>query len=150
MKLSFAMLPPALLALVGSGCARDLARASSGAIGCPHDAIEVSEISVGWSQASWTARCRDATFYCSGESSAMCAPALDAEASMPASPVGPRAPATDPPMRPSPREPSRPSPTEATAPASAASPAPAPGEVEDAPSTAPAPNDEDDDAPESP
>lgn len=63
------------LAVVGSpGCARDLARASSSAIGCSPESIEVSDVSIGWSQTSWTARCRDIAFYCSGETSAQCAP----------------------------------------------------------------------------
>ncbi|MEX1362968.1 MAG: hypothetical protein AB1Z98_07570 [Nannocystaceae bacterium] len=68
----------ASVALGSSGCARDLARSSSGAIGCPPDAIDVSEISVGWSEMSWTARCRDTTFYCSGESGPSCTPAPEA------------------------------------------------------------------------
>ncbi|MBL4687185.1 MAG: hypothetical protein JKY37_21490, partial [Nannocystaceae bacterium] len=57
-----------------SGCAQDLARASSSAIGCPHDAIDISEVSVGWSQMSWTAHCNGMDFYCSGEADATCAP----------------------------------------------------------------------------
>lgn len=74
------------IALGGSGCARDLARSSSGAIGCPPDAIDVSEISVGWSEMSWTARCRDTTFYCSGESGPSCAPSRAASVTKPSSP----------------------------------------------------------------
>jgi len=67
-----------LLALLTTltGCAADLARSSSSAIGCPADAIEVSEISVGWSRVSWQAQCRGVVFFCSGESDASCAPAL--------------------------------------------------------------------------
>jgi hypothetical protein len=59
------------------GCAADLARASSGAIGCPHAAIDVEDISVGWSETSWTARCRGLVFHCSGEDAPSCAPELD-------------------------------------------------------------------------
>ncbi|MEM6989941.1 MAG: hypothetical protein AAF721_05575 [Myxococcota bacterium] len=66
------------LAIVGAsppmGCAQDLARASSGAIGCPHERIEVSEISVGWSQMSWRARCDGMDFLCSGETDPSCSP----------------------------------------------------------------------------
>ena len=59
-----------------AGCAADLARTSSSAIGCPADAIEVSKVSVGWSRLSWQAQCKGTTFYCSGESEATCAPEL--------------------------------------------------------------------------
>ncbi|MEM9456733.1 MAG: hypothetical protein AAGF11_21330 [Myxococcota bacterium] len=70
----------ALVFITGlGGCARDLARSSSSAIGCPPKTIEVSEVSVGWSQMSWTARCRGVDFYCSGDSSAQCSPAQDPE-----------------------------------------------------------------------
>ena len=58
------------------GCARDLARASSGAIGCPYEAVQVSDVSVGWSQISWTASCRDMVFYCSGEVNPTCSASL--------------------------------------------------------------------------
>jgi hypothetical protein len=69
----------ALLVLAGlvAGCAADLARASAGAIGCPHTAIAVEDISVGWSETSWTARCRGLVFHCSGEDAPSCAPELD-------------------------------------------------------------------------
>ncbi len=67
-------------ALLG-GCARDLARSSSGAIGCPPESIAVSQVSVGWSQTSWSAQCNGTTFYCSGEGAASCTPEFgDAEA----------------------------------------------------------------------
>lgn len=99
------------------GCARDLARSSSSAIGCPPEAIEVSEVSVGWSQMSWTARCRGVTFYCSGESSAQCAPEL-MEASAPAheapatteAPKAPKSPTAPKPTTPEPARPPAPSP----------------------------------------
>lgn len=69
----------ALVAIGLAGCAADLARASSSAIGCPADAIEVSKVSVGWSRLSWQAQCEGTTFYCSGESDATCAPELALE-----------------------------------------------------------------------
>lgn len=59
-----------------SGCASDLARASSGAIGCPYEAVQVSDVSVGWSQISWTASCRDMVFHCSGEVHPTCSASL--------------------------------------------------------------------------
>jgi hypothetical protein len=61
-----------LLAL--SGCARDLARVSSGTIGCPTDEIEIADVSVGWSETSWIARCRGLTFTCAGEHAPSCVP----------------------------------------------------------------------------
>ena len=69
-----------LIACLASGCASDLARSSSGAIGCPRKEIKVSDVSVGWSQMSWVATCRGTTFYCSGEDAPTCAPELDAQA----------------------------------------------------------------------
>lgn len=69
--------PLLVLAGLTVGCAADLARASSGAIGCPHTAIEVDHVSVGWSETSWTARCRGLVFHCSGEDAPSCAPELE-------------------------------------------------------------------------
>lgn len=66
--------------LITPGCARELARSSSGAIGCPPTEIEVTDVSVGWSEMSWTARCGARTYYCAGEDSPRCA--------LPAAPVG--------------------------------------------------------------
>ena len=83
----------ALLVLPSAGCATDLARASSGAIGCPAAAIEVSNISVGWSRMSWRATCRGLVFYCSGEANASCAPGLEV------SPAAPRPGPATPPAR---------------------------------------------------
>jgi hypothetical protein len=93
--------------LLVTACARDLARASSGAIGCPHENIAVSEVSVGWSRMSWTARCREQTFYCSGEDAPTCAPELEISEPAPRSEPPHRAPAKleAPPEDPPPAEP---------------------------------------------
>ena len=74
----------AVAALVLSGCAGDLARASAGAIGCPHKEIDVDDVSVGWSQMSWTAQCRGTTFHCSGENGPICSPQRDDQPTGPA------------------------------------------------------------------
>jgi hypothetical protein len=66
----------AVLALLASGCASDLARASSGEIGCSHREIAVSKISVGWSTTTWRAKCRGVVFHCAGEDATSCAPEL--------------------------------------------------------------------------
>ena len=66
-----------LLALVACGCASDLARASSPAIGCAPHEIEIHDISVGWAETSWAARCRGTRFHCAGESTASCSPDRD-------------------------------------------------------------------------
>jgi hypothetical protein len=47
-----------------AACAPDLQRASSGAIGCPVDEIEISEVDPGWAAGSWAATCHDKKFYC--------------------------------------------------------------------------------------
>jgi hypothetical protein len=68
----------ALFAIAGCGCAADLARASSGAIGCSHREIEVSSISLGWSTTTWRAECRGVVFHCAGEDAPSCASELSA------------------------------------------------------------------------
>ena len=103
--------------LLVTACARDLARASSGAIGCPHEQIAVSEVSVGWSRMSWTAQCRAQTFFCSGEDAPVCTPALALPpVDDPATPPEPES--ASPPKRvepaatPTPEEPAEPTPAE--------------------------------------
>lgn len=66
----------AVLVLFSGGCAADLARASSPAIGCAPDEIEIDKVSVGWSETSWSARCRGMRFHCAGEHGASCSPDL--------------------------------------------------------------------------
>lgn len=60
----------ALLAALASGCVAtttaDLARVTSGQIGCPVPAIAISDDSVGVGSRTWTARCGERTYYCSG------------------------------------------------------------------------------------
>lgn len=62
------------LLLCTSGCASDLARASSPATGCPRSEIQIEDISVGWAETSWSARCRGTRFHCAGEQLATCTP----------------------------------------------------------------------------
>jgi hypothetical protein len=62
--------------VLGLGCARDLARASSGVIGCAPEDIAIDDVSVGWSETSWAASCGGATFRCAGERSPWCAPSM--------------------------------------------------------------------------
>lgn len=62
------------LLLCAPGCASDLARASSPATGCPRDEIQIENISVGWAETSWSARCRGTQFHCAGEQVATCSP----------------------------------------------------------------------------
>jgi len=64
------------MVLAGLGCARDLARASSGVIGCAPEDIAVDDVSVGWSETSWAASCRGTTFRCAGERSPWCTPSV--------------------------------------------------------------------------
>lgn len=64
----------AAIVLAGPGCARDLARASSGVIGCAPEDIAIDDVSVGWSETSWAASCGGTTFRCAGERSPWCAP----------------------------------------------------------------------------
>lgn len=87
--------------LLATGCAKDLARASSAAIGCPPDSIEVSDVSVGWSQTSWKARCRQTDFYCAGEVTAQCSPDFVPEDStrQPEGSAGPPVESASPPLR---------------------------------------------------
>lgn len=114
-------LAAAAFVLGGLGCARDLARASSGVIGCAPDDIAIDDVSVGWSETSWAASCGGTTFRCAGERSPWCAPAmgtqlhaapeLEAAGDAPAAAESPasapsRAPAT-PEVEPSKAEPSR-------------------------------------------
>lgn len=68
----------AAVALVfgGLGCARDLARASSGVIGCAPEDIAIDDVSVGWSETSWAASCGGTSFRCAGERSPWCAPSM--------------------------------------------------------------------------
>lgn len=85
--------------LGGLGCARDLARASSGVIGCAPEDIAIDDVSVGWSEMSWAASCGGTTFRCAGEEAPWCAPAMgtrpapppdrDAAAEAPAPPEAP-------------------------------------------------------------
>lgn len=64
-----------ILALVGTtGCAHDLAHASSGVIGCAPREIEISEVALSWSTTSWRAQCRELAFRCAGEGAPSCAP----------------------------------------------------------------------------
>jgi hypothetical protein len=64
-----------ILALTGTtGCAHDLAHASSGVIGCAPREIEISEVALSWSTTSWRAQCRELAFRCAGERSPSCAP----------------------------------------------------------------------------
>ncbi|MGH1345061.1 MAG: hypothetical protein ACRBN8_26105 [Nannocystales bacterium] len=72
-----ARLTAAALALFACGCAADLARASSPAIGCAPNEIQIDEVSVGWSETSWSARCRGTQFHCAGEHGASCSPDRD-------------------------------------------------------------------------
>jgi hypothetical protein len=65
----------AILALAGiTGCAHDLAHASSGVIGCSPREIDISEVALSWSTTSWRAQCRELAFRCAGEGSPSCAP----------------------------------------------------------------------------
>jgi hypothetical protein len=64
--------------VLGLGCARDLARASSGVIGCAPEDIAIDDVSVGWSETSWAASCGGTTFRCAGEGAPWCAPAMGA------------------------------------------------------------------------
>ena len=66
----------AAMVLGGLGCARDLARASSGVIGCAPEDIAIDDVSVGWSETSWAASCGGATFRCAGERAPWCAPSM--------------------------------------------------------------------------
>lgn len=66
-----------VIGLCAGGCAADLARSSSPAIGCAPDEIEIDEVSVGWSETSWSARCRGTRFHCAGEHGASCSPDRD-------------------------------------------------------------------------
>lgn len=63
-----AVLRTVLLAAVAvsSGCAAQLATASSGEIGCPREEIAISNQTTGWNTSSWTAECRGRAYYCSG------------------------------------------------------------------------------------
>ena len=72
------ILRSAYLALLATSpaCAADLARATSGAIGCPPAEIANRDRSLGFSEMSWSASCRGHTFHCSGERSPACAPEL--------------------------------------------------------------------------
>lgn len=76
-----------LLGLCASGCASDLARASSPAIGCAPDEIEIDKVSVGWSETSWSAQCRGTRFHCAGEHGASCSP--DRDVAVPSQPAPP-------------------------------------------------------------
>jgi hypothetical protein len=49
---------------VSSGCA-SLPRVTSGQIGCPEGEIVISDHQPGWNTETWTAKCRNQTFYCS-------------------------------------------------------------------------------------
>ncbi len=75
MKRPIAMAAAAVF-LGGLGCAGDLARASSGVIGCAPADIAIDDVSVGWSETSWAAACGGTTFRCAGERSPWCAPAM--------------------------------------------------------------------------
>jgi hypothetical protein len=66
------------LVLVVSGCAHDLAHASSGAIGCAPKDIAISEVAMSWSATSWRAQCRGLAFRCAGEGTPVCAPEIPA------------------------------------------------------------------------
>lgn len=59
-----------LVVLLGSAaCAASPARlqsVTSGQIGCPPDAIQVSDYKLGVSTSSWTATCNDTKYFCSG------------------------------------------------------------------------------------
>ena len=83
----------AAMVLAGLGCARDLARASSGVIGCAPEDIAIDDVSVGWSETSWAAACGGTTFRCAGERSPWCAPAMARPESQPAPEVAAEAPA---------------------------------------------------------
>lgn len=63
-----------LCGLLASSCASDLARVSSPAIGCAPSEIQIDDISVGWAETSWSARCRGEAFHCAGENLASCSP----------------------------------------------------------------------------
>lgn len=69
----------AAIVLAGFGCARDLARASSGVIGCAPEDIAIDDVSVGWSETSWAASCGGTTFRCAGERSPWCAPSMTSQ-----------------------------------------------------------------------
>lgn len=71
------LLTAAVLVLCVGGCATDLARASSPAIGCAPDEIEIDDVSVGWNETSWSAQCRGTRFHCAGERGASCSPDRD-------------------------------------------------------------------------
>lgn len=68
------------MVLAGLGCARDLARASSGVIGCAPEDIAIDDVSVGWSETSWAASCGGTSFRCAGERSPWCAPSTTSHA----------------------------------------------------------------------
>ena len=71
------MKPNRQLVLLGgllASCASDLARVSSPAIGCAPQEIQIENVSVGWAETSWLARCRGEAFHCAGEDLASCSP----------------------------------------------------------------------------
>ncbi len=70
-------LPVLLCGLLVCGCASDLARVSSPAIGCAPSEIQIDDISIGWAETSWSAQCRGQAFHCAGESIASCSPDRD-------------------------------------------------------------------------
>ena len=72
-----------LVALLACSCAKDLARVSSPATGCAPDEIDIENVSVGWAETSWSARCRGETFHCAGEDLASCSPDRDASSRTP-------------------------------------------------------------------
>lgn len=82
-----AAMAAAALVLAGPGCARDLARASSGVIGCAPEDIAIDDVSVGWSETSWAASCGGARFRCAGEHAPWCAPEAAGSPSAPEAPT---------------------------------------------------------------
>lgn len=54
------------LCLISSGCASSGPRAAytSGQIGCSPSEIVITDGDMGWTTNTWTATCRDKTFYC--------------------------------------------------------------------------------------
>ena len=55
-----------ILTLALAGCTSHGQREAmtSGAVGCPTGAIQISEGDMGWTTNTWTARCNNRTYYC--------------------------------------------------------------------------------------
>jgi len=60
-----------IVSLLFAGCASQGTRAAmtSGEIGCPVSELQISDGDMGWTTNTWTATCRDKTFFCTYTSS---------------------------------------------------------------------------------